>query len=101
MEWIERIIRIDSVTHHTNEEVVRFLVPLLEETGLTIREQRIKEHGETFINLRQLYLEHCDNRCPGYIPGSVELKIHCKKKSKFRTRNLIIILSKIVIIVKE
>lgn len=51
MEWIERAIRIDSITHHSNEEMVRFLAPLLEETGLKVEEQKVVEGKETFKNL--------------------------------------------------
>jgi succinyl-diaminopimelate desuccinylase len=51
MEWIERIIRIDTITHKSNEEIVRFLVPLLEETGLKIEEQEVEENGVKFKNL--------------------------------------------------
>lgn len=51
MDWIEKIIRIDSVTHRSNADVVRFLYPLLEESGLKIEEQKVTEGGETFINL--------------------------------------------------
>ena len=51
MDWIEKIIRIDSVTHHSNEDIVRFLYPLLEETGLKIEEQKIKEGSDVFTNL--------------------------------------------------
>jgi len=51
MEWIEKVIKIDTITHHSNEEIVRFLVPLLKETGLKIEEQKVVENGETFKNL--------------------------------------------------
>lgn len=50
-ELIERIIRIDSTTFRSNEEIVSFLMPLLQETGLTIREQRVVEDGQVFKNL--------------------------------------------------
>lgn len=51
MEWIEKIIRINSVTHHSNDELVRYLWPLLEDAGLKVDEQKIVENGETFRNL--------------------------------------------------
>lgn len=50
-EWIERIIRMDSVTHKSNEEVVRFLAPLLQETGLNVTEHEVVENGVSFKNL--------------------------------------------------
>ena len=50
-EWLEKMIRIETVSHRSNEEVVRFLVPLLEETGLKVEEQKVTENGETFTNL--------------------------------------------------
>jgi acetylornithine deacetylase/succinyl-diaminopimelate desuccinylase-like protein len=49
--WIDRIIGLDSETHRSNSEVVRFLAPLLKESGLTVQEQVVKENGENFINL--------------------------------------------------
>ncbi len=49
--WIDRIIGMDSETHKSNAEVVRFLAPLLVESGLTVQEQKVIENGETFINL--------------------------------------------------
>jgi acetylornithine deacetylase/succinyl-diaminopimelate desuccinylase-like protein len=49
--WIDRIIGIDSETQKSNVEVVRFLAPLLGESGLKVEEQKVIENGETFINL--------------------------------------------------
>lgn len=51
MEWIERVIRINSVTHNSNEELVRFLSPIAKECGLTVEEQKFTENGVTFKNL--------------------------------------------------
>lgn len=51
MEWIEKVIRIDSVTDRSNEELVRFLSPLLKECGLKVEEQKFVENGVTFKNL--------------------------------------------------
>src|SRR5688572_879494 len=51
IDWIEKAIRINSITHHSNEEIVRFLVPLLEEAGLAVHEHKVVENGETFKNL--------------------------------------------------
>jgi acetylornithine deacetylase/succinyl-diaminopimelate desuccinylase-like protein len=51
IDWIEKAIRINSITHHSNEEIVRFLVPLLEEAGLTVHEHKVVENGESFKNL--------------------------------------------------
>ncbi len=51
LEWMEKIIRINSITHLSNEELVRFLYPLLKETGLQITEQRVMENGTEFKNL--------------------------------------------------
>ncbi len=50
-DWIERIIKIDSITDKSNEDVVSFLIPLLRETGLKIEEQKVVENGITFKNL--------------------------------------------------
>lgn len=51
MEWIERVIRINSVTDKSNEELVRFLVPIAKESGLQVEEQKVTENGVTFKNL--------------------------------------------------
>ena len=51
IEWLEKVIGINSITHHTNEEIVRFLIPLLEETGLKVETQKVIENGENFYNL--------------------------------------------------
>ncbi len=51
MEWMEKVVRLDSVTHQSNEALVRFLIPLLEETGLKVKLQTVKEKGTTFFNL--------------------------------------------------
>ncbi|MEZ4749974.1 MAG: M20/M25/M40 family metallo-hydrolase [Bdellovibrionota bacterium] len=51
MDWMVEAIRIPSLTYEGNEEIVRFLVPLLEDCGLKVREQRVQENGQTFINL--------------------------------------------------
>lgn len=50
-EWIERIIKIDSITDKSNEAVVSFLIPLLKESGLKVEEQKVVENGITFKNL--------------------------------------------------
>jgi acetylornithine deacetylase/succinyl-diaminopimelate desuccinylase-like protein len=50
-EWIEKVIRIDTVTHHSNEELVRVLAPLLIEAGLKVEEQRVVENGVAFKNI--------------------------------------------------
>lgn len=51
MEWIEKVIRIDSVTDRSNEELVRFLSPLLKDCGFRVEEQRFVESGVTFKNI--------------------------------------------------
>lgn len=51
LEWMEQVIRIDSVTDRSNDDLVRFLVPLLKETGLHVQEQRVVENGVEFKNL--------------------------------------------------
>lgn len=51
MEWIEKAIRINSTTYNTNEELVRFLSPLLSDCGLKVEEQKVTENGVTFKNL--------------------------------------------------
>ncbi|NBY19867.1 M20/M25/M40 family metallo-hydrolase [bacterium] len=51
IEWLEKAIAISSVTHQSNEEIVRFLIPLLKETGLKVHTQEVKENGQTFYNL--------------------------------------------------
>lgn len=50
-QWIEKIIRIDSVTHKSNAEIVDFLIPLLESAGLKVKVQTVSEGGEVFKNL--------------------------------------------------
>ncbi len=50
-DWIERIIKIDSITDKSNEAIVAFLIPLLKESGLKIEEQKVVENGITFKNL--------------------------------------------------
>lgn len=51
MEWIEKMIRINSTTYRSNEELIRFLTPLLTETGLKVEEQVVMENGTPFRNL--------------------------------------------------
>ena len=51
IEWIEKMIRINSTTYQSNEELVRFLVPLLTDTGLKVEEQLVVENGVRFKNL--------------------------------------------------
>lgn len=50
-DWIEKIIRIDSRTYRSNREIVQFLAPLLEQSGLQVSEQKVSEGGQTFSNL--------------------------------------------------
>ncbi|MBI4405940.1 MAG: M20/M25/M40 family metallo-hydrolase [Deltaproteobacteria bacterium] len=50
-EWLEKMIRISTVTHQSNEVAVRFLVPLLRDSGLKVEEQKVVEHGTTFRNV--------------------------------------------------
>ena len=50
-EWLETAIRIDTTTDRSNEDLVRFLVPLLEGSGLKVREHRVREKGVSFFNL--------------------------------------------------
>ena len=50
-EWIEKVIRIDSVTHRSNGDLVAFLCPLLEESGLKVREHWVREKGLRHCNL--------------------------------------------------
>ncbi|NBX93712.1 MAG: M20/M25/M40 family metallo-hydrolase [Proteobacteria bacterium] len=51
MDWIEKAIRINSTTYQTNEDLVRFLVPLLTDSGLKVEEQKVTENGVIFKNL--------------------------------------------------
>ena len=51
MEWLKKAIEIDSVTHQSNEAIVRFLIPLLKETGLKVETQKVVENGIPFYNL--------------------------------------------------
>ncbi len=51
MASIEKIIRINSVTERSNEEIVRFLAPELLRIGLKVREQKVVENGVTFKNI--------------------------------------------------
>lgn len=51
IEWMEKVIRINSITDLSNEELVRFLYPLLKESGLQITEQKVMENGTEFKNL--------------------------------------------------
>ncbi|NBT57883.1 M20/M25/M40 family metallo-hydrolase [bacterium] len=51
IEWIEKMIRIDSTTYKSNEELVRFLLPLVTETGLKVEEQTLVEDGKRFKNI--------------------------------------------------
>ena len=51
MEWIEKVIGINSITHQSNEEVVRFLIPLLKDSGLKVETQKVVENGIPFFNL--------------------------------------------------
>ena len=51
MEWIEKVIGINSVTHQSNAEIVQFLIPLLKETGLKVETQKVMEQGKEFYNL--------------------------------------------------
>ncbi|MBY0369678.1 M20/M25/M40 family metallo-hydrolase [bacterium] len=50
-QWIERIIAINSETHRSNAEVVAFLRPLLQEAGLKVQTQDVREGSEVFTNL--------------------------------------------------
>ena len=45
------MIQINSSTYRSNEELVRFLVPLLTDTGLKVEEQTVVENGISFKNL--------------------------------------------------
>ncbi len=49
--WIDRIIGINSETQRSNAEVVAFLTPLIQESGLKILEHRVRENGQDFFNL--------------------------------------------------
>jgi len=51
MEWLEKVIGIKSVTHQSNEEIVRFLIPLLKESGLKVQTQKVVENSTSFYNL--------------------------------------------------
>jgi len=51
MEWIEKAIRINSSTFQSNDELIRFLVPLLLDSGLKVEEQVVIEKGVKFTNL--------------------------------------------------
>lgn len=68
-DWIEKIIRIDSTTFRSNDEIVSFLVPLLQESGLKVREQRVVEDGTVFKNLVAF------NQAPD-APGLLALHTH-------------------------
>lgn len=48
---MEKVIRINSITTLSNEEIVRFLHPLLKESGLQVVEQKVVENGIEFKNL--------------------------------------------------
>lgn len=50
-EWISKSIAINSETHVSNEELVRFLRPLLMECGLSVMEYGVVEGSQRFINL--------------------------------------------------
>lgn len=54
LPWIEKMIQINSSTYRSNEELIRFLVPLLVETGLKVEEQEVVENGERFKNIMAL-----------------------------------------------
>lgn len=45
------MIQINSSTYQSNEELVRFLVPLLTDSGLKVEEQTVVENGIRFKNL--------------------------------------------------
>jgi len=49
--WIEKAIRINSVTNQSNEAMVRFLMPLLEDAGLKVECLKVEEGGVSFFNL--------------------------------------------------
>lgn len=51
VEWMEKIIRLDSVTDRSNQPVVEFVRPLLEAAGLTVRLHEVKEKGVRFFNV--------------------------------------------------
>ena len=51
LEWMEKAIRINSSTYHSNEDFVRFLVPLLSDSGLKVEEQVVMENGIKFTNI--------------------------------------------------
>jgi len=50
-EWMERLIRINSVTDRSNVPVIKFLIPLLEKAGLHTKTQTVRENGKEFVNL--------------------------------------------------
>ena len=45
------MIQINSCTYQSNEALVRFLVPLLSDSGLKVEEQKVVENGVTFKNI--------------------------------------------------
>ncbi|MFM8313964.1 MAG: M20/M25/M40 family metallo-hydrolase, partial [Deltaproteobacteria bacterium] len=51
IEWLEKVIGISSITTQSNEEIVRFLIPLLKETGLKVETQKVTENGKPFYNI--------------------------------------------------
>ncbi len=50
-EWLEKIVRLNTVTDRSNLSVVTFLRPLLEQAGLTVRLHEVKERGIRFFNI--------------------------------------------------
>jgi acetylornithine deacetylase/succinyl-diaminopimelate desuccinylase-like protein len=51
MEWIERVIRVNSITTESNSELVALLIPLIKQVGLKVEEQRVVENGIVFKNI--------------------------------------------------
>src|SRR4051812_48418447 len=50
-DLMEKIIQIPSVTHRSNGEIVKFLIPLVKKAGLKLKLQTIKENTGEFTNL--------------------------------------------------
>ncbi len=51
LEWIDRIISINSETERSNSELITFLKPLVQAAGLKYEEHKVMENGIPFFNL--------------------------------------------------